>query len=99
MDRNRDAAAFNAESSRPPQIRPTHLQRLAVVYARQSSEEQVRDHAGSAAAQLDQAELARRWGWPEAQVVINKTDLGLSGTAISNRPGLLELLAPIGRGE
>src|SRR5262249_26592556 len=86
-------------SRRPAQIRPTHLRRLAVTYLRQSSDGQVRDHGGSADAQLDQAEFARRWGWPESQIVINKKDLGVSGTSTSNRPGFLELLGQVGRGE
>src|SRR5262245_5573622 len=87
------------EVSRPRQIRTSHLERVAVVYVRQSSAEQVREHGGSTAAQLDQADFARRWGWPESRIHINDRDLGLSGTSISNRRGFLELLAMIGRGE
>src|SRR2546426_10250575 len=69
-----DVFPVDVESRRPAQIRPTHLQRRAVVYLRQSSDDQVRDHSGSTDAQLDQAEFARRWGWPESQIVINKKD-------------------------
>ena len=94
-----DVFPLDVESRRPAQIRPTHLQRRAVVYLRQSSDDQVRDHSGSTDAQLDQAEFARRWGWPESQIVINKKDLGVSGKWSSNRPGFLELLAQIGRGD
>src|SRR5437879_1205746 len=94
-----DNDVVDVESRRPAQIRPTHLQKLAVLYLRQSSDDQVRDHGGSTDAQLDQAEFARRWGWPESQIVINKKDLGVSGTSSSNRPGFLELLAQIGRGD
>jgi len=80
-------------ADRPSQITVGHLQKLALVYIRQSSHEQVRDHPGSAAAQRDLAELARRWGWPESRIKIIDCDLGLSGTSASNRSGFLELLA------
>jgi len=70
-----------------------------VLYLRQSSDDQVREHRGSLDAQLDQAEYARRWGWPESQIVITNKDLGVSGTASSNRPGFLELVDQIGRGD
>jgi DNA invertase Pin-like site-specific DNA recombinase/type III secretion system FlhB-like substrate exporter len=70
-----------------------------VIYIRQSSAEQVRDHEGSRAAQLAQAELARRWGWPESRIKIIERDLGLPGTSTALRPGFLEMLAMMGRGE
>lgn len=85
--------------SRPPEIRTAHLQKLAVVYARQSSPEQVRNHTGSAAAQRDLAELARRWGWPEARIRVIDSDLGLSGTSALNREGFQELTALVRRSE
>src|SRR5262245_34242276 len=87
------------ESSAPRQIQPSHLARLAVVYVRQSSAEQVRDYTGSTAAQRAQGDFARRWGWPDSHIVINDQDLGLSGTSISNRKGFIELLGMVSRGE
>jgi DNA invertase Pin-like site-specific DNA recombinase len=83
----------------PSVIRSHHRQRLAEVYVRQSSEQQVRDHIGSTEAQRDLAALARRWGWPESLIRIIDDDLGLSGTSSERRGGFQELLAFMQRGE
>jgi hypothetical protein len=42
-----------------PKIRPDHLDRLALIYVRQSTPLQVREHTGSAARQYDLAGRAR----------------------------------------
>ena len=99
MSADSGSGRFTPGPARSPLIRDTHLARRAVVYTRQSSDDQVRDHEGSAAAQFDQAELARRWGWPESAIEINDRDLGISGTATVNRPGFRHLLDQIARGE
>ena len=84
---------------RPDKIKPSHLERSVALYVRQSSNEQVRDHRGSLAAQLAQAEFARKWGWPDSRIKVIDCDLGLSGTSSAFRPGFLDMLAMIGRGE
>src|SRR5438105_1409132 len=84
---------------RPLKIRTSHLERIAEVYIRQSTNEQGRDHPGSIAAQQEQVNFPRRWGWPDSQIRLNEADLGLPGTSISNRRGFLEMLARVSRGE
>ncbi len=71
----------------PSVIRPHHRQRRAIVYVRQSSEQQVRDHIGSTEAQRDLAALPRQWGWPESLISVIDDDLGLSGTSSDRRSG------------
>jgi DNA invertase Pin-like site-specific DNA recombinase len=84
---------------RPPQIRASHLEKLAIVYARQSTTFQVREHTGSTAAQLELADLPRQWGWPASRILVIDDDLGLSGTSAQNRPGFQKMLDLMDRGE
>jgi len=84
---------------RPPQIRASHIEKQAIVYARQSTAFQVREHTGSTAAQLELADLPRQWGWPDARILLIDDDLGLSGTSAQNRPGFKKMLDLMDRGE
>ncbi len=78
--------------TRPTQIRAHHLQRLAVVYVRQSTPKQVEEYTGSTTHQRNQKEYALRWGWPEAAIEVIDQDLGLSGTSGDRRRGWQRLL-------
>ena len=51
---------------RSEKIGPSHLERLAVVYVRQSTAQQVLDHAESTHLQYGLAARARALGWPWA---------------------------------
>lgn len=86
-------------STRPPKVRPAHLQKLAIVYVRQSSLEQVRDYTGSTAAQRELADLPHRWGWPESRIQVIDADLGLSAASGSKRAGFEQMLDLIERDE
>src|SRR6185369_15142155 len=44
-----------------------HLRRSAIVYLRQSTEQQVRDNTGSTDFQRSLANVARSYGWTDAQ--------------------------------
>jgi DNA invertase Pin-like site-specific DNA recombinase len=81
--------------SRPARVRLHHLKRDAIVYVRQSSEVQVQQHVGSAAAQRDLAELPRKWGWAPDQIHIIDSDQGMSAKGNARRSGFEELLARI----
>ena len=70
-----------------PLIRSEHLRRLAVVYVRQSTEEQVRDNTGSTDAQRALAGTARSLGWEESQIIVIDEDLGRSGSSSERRTG------------
>ena len=85
---------------RPHLITDRHLRRQAVVYVRQSSPGQVRDHEGSTGAQRDLVELPRRWGWPEHNISIIESDLGVSATNPTvRRDGFQELLTLVSEGK
>src|SRR4051812_50029154 len=76
-------------------ITGAHLERLAVVYIRQSTLAQVRDHGESTLRQYALAGDAERLGWPAERVAVIDADLGLSGRGGSARNGVKEL---VGRG-
>ncbi len=78
--------------TRPPQIEPHHLQRLAVVYLRQSTLAQVEEHTGSTTYQRNQKAYALQWGWSEADILVIDQDLGLSGASGEYRQGWQQLL-------
>lgn len=84
---------------RPHQVRPAHLNKLAVVYVRQSSMEQVRRHTGSTDAQRALADVPKRWGWPDERIRTIDADLGQSGTKSAQRRGFQELLSLIDHDE
>ncbi|MGZ6639480.1 MAG: recombinase family protein [Solirubrobacteraceae bacterium] len=60
-------------------IETSHLERLAVVYLRQSTPRQVREHFRSTERQYALAEEAARLGWQAERVVVIDGDLGVSG--------------------
>src|SRR5215210_7265758 len=53
-----------------------HTDRLAVVYVRQSTLAQVRDHGESTLRQYALAEDADRLGWPAERILVIDSDLG-----------------------
>ncbi len=65
-----DPLDLSATGLRPPQIRASHLEKRASVYARQSTTLQVREHTGSTAAQRELVNIPRRWGWPESRIEV-----------------------------
>ena len=70
-----------------------HRDRLAVVYLRQSSMAQVREHAESTMRQYGLVEEAVRLGWAREAVVVIDTDLGVSGRWGVARAGFAELVS------
>ncbi len=77
-------------------ILPRHLQRLAVVYIRQSTVQQVMDHRESTHLQYGLANHAIALGWPEGRVLVIDEDLGKSGTSAEGREGFARLVAEVG---
>ncbi|SAL67367.1 recombinase family protein [Caballeronia humi] len=73
-------------------IRSEHLSRLAYVYVRQSTLDQVQHNHESQIRQYGLADRARGLGWPEVTVIDD--DLGRSGSGI-HRPGFERLLAAL----
>jgi DNA invertase Pin-like site-specific DNA recombinase len=77
-------------------LKPYHLERLAIVYVRQSSPQQVLDHQESTARQYALVDLAVALGWPPERVVVIDADQGLSGSNAEGRLGFHRLLAEVG---
>ena len=76
-----------------------HLERAAVVYVRQSTLVQVREHTESTLRQYDLAGQAARLGWPGSAIEVIDEDLGLSGRTASGRDGFKRLVARVCLGE
>jgi DNA invertase Pin-like site-specific DNA recombinase len=75
-----------------------HLRRLAYLYVRQSSLQQVHDHRESTARQYDLKRRAHALGWAPEQIVVIDEDLGLSGASAAARNGFQRLVAEVGLG-
>ena len=77
----------------------SHLERAAIVYVRQSTLMQVREHTESTLRQYDLAGQAARLGWAAADIEVIDADLGLSGRSASHREGFKQLVARVCLGE
>ena len=80
---------------RSDKIRDEHLQRLAIVYVRQSTQQQVLEHRESTARQYALADRAVALGWPRAAVEVIDEDQGHSGSSAEGRSGFQRLLSEI----
>jgi len=80
------------------QIDAAHFGRLAYVYIRQSSAQQVRQHTESQHRQRQLVQRAVALGWAEAQVVVIDEDLGRSAAATGQRSGFERLLGEVAVG-
>src|SRR6266536_4058091 len=75
-----------------------HLARLAVVYVRQSSRQQVIDHQESTRLQYALVERAVALGWQASRVLVIDDDLGKSGSSAAGRAGFQRLVTEITMG-
>ena len=78
--------------SPPAKIQPHHLDRLAVVYVRQSPPQQVLEHRKSTALQYNLRTRAIHWGLPSERVLVIDEDQGRSGHSADGRTGFQRLL-------
>lgn len=77
-------------------IASRHLDRLAVVYVRQSTMQQVLNHQESTRLPYGLVQRAVALGWTEARVRVIDEDLGQSGATAEDRPGFQRLVAEVG---
>lgn len=87
---------FEDWHSESGKIRARHLDRLAVVYVRQSTMQQVFDHQESTRLQYGLAQRAEALGWSAARVLVIDEDLGQSGASAEGRQGFQRLVAEVG---
>src|SRR6266849_5168376 len=80
-------------------ITKRHLERLALVYIRQSTLTQVRENTEATARQYALAEEAARLGWESSKIVIIDADLGVSGRSASGRLGFKEVVSRVCLGD
>lgn len=79
-------------------ITPTHLERQAVIYIRQSTIKQVRLNTESQRNQRALVERALALGWKGERIVILDADLGQSGASTTGRDDFTQLAADVALG-
>jgi DNA invertase Pin-like site-specific DNA recombinase len=87
------AATFGLGST--CKIRDVHLNRLAMVYVRQSTPQQVLENRESRERQYALAQFAERLGWPAKRVVVIDEDQGQSGKTAAERSGFQRLMTEV----
>ncbi|MGG5891074.1 recombinase family protein [Falsiroseomonas sp. HC035] len=80
-------------------IGTAHRAKLAFIYIRQSTADQVRQHQESTTAQYRLVDRAAGLGWPRERITVIDDDLGKSGTSSAERQGFQRLMAEIGLGK
>jgi DNA invertase Pin-like site-specific DNA recombinase len=72
-----------------------HQERLAVVYVRQSTAQQVLVHGESTRLQYGLVSRAQAYGWASDRIVVIDNDLGKSGTTSGGRAGFERLVTEV----
>ena len=81
------------------QITPRHLERKAVVYVRQSSPKQVREHLDSPLTQRTLIRRAEHLGWHPERIEVFDGDLGQSAAGRHERDDFKALAAEVALGQ
>ena len=89
---------YRAWGQAESKIRPEHRDRLAVVYVRQSSRQQVLEHTESTRLQYALLERAVGLGWARSRVLVIDEDLGRSAAMADSRPGFARLVTEVTMG-
>lgn len=76
-------------------IQSWHQDRLAVVYIRQLTRQQVLEHGESTRLQYGLTERAVWLGWARSRVLVIDEDLGRSGAGAVDRPGFQRLVTEV----
>ena len=79
-------------------IRSEHLERRAFVYIRQSSPQQLRDHAEGRRRQFQMIDWAERAGWSKERIAVIDEE-GKTAAIPKARMAFAELITAVGRGE
>ena len=80
---------------RGDKVQGRHRDRLAIVYVRQSTLQQLARHQESTRLQYGLVERAVDLGWPRSQVHVIDDDLGKSGRSAEGRPGFQRLVSEV----
>ena len=87
------AAVFGPRAT--SKIQHVHFDRLAIVYVRQSSPQQVIENRESRERQYTLAQFAQRLGWGAERVLVIDEDQGTSGRTAESRSGFQRLMAEV----
>lgn len=90
-----ESALAAAHDTTTAKITRSHLERVAVVYVRQSSLAQVRERTESTARQYALADQAVALGWDRGNVQVIDADLGVSGRSTEGRDGFRGLVSRV----
>jgi DNA invertase Pin-like site-specific DNA recombinase len=82
----------------PHKVTPSHLQRNAYLYVRQSTLRQVLENTESTKRQYALRERAVALGWPIERVITIDSDLGQSGASAADREGFQRLVTEVSLG-
>ena len=85
----------SAPARRSEKISPGHLDRVAMVYVRQSTARQVLENRESTRMQYQLKERAQELGWAEDRVVVIDDDLGKSAATAEGRLGFQRLITEV----
>lgn len=80
---------------RPEKISTRHLERLATVYIRQSTPQQLIRHQESTEVQYRLKVRAEEFGWSADRILVIDDDLGKSGTTTEGRLGFQRLVTEV----
>ena len=80
---------------RAEKLHAWHHERLAVVYVRQSTPQQVLDHQESTRLQYGLVSRAQALGWATDRILVIDDDLGKSGTSAQGRAGFQRLVSEV----
>lgn len=95
VSRSSNSHIVATSSVRSDKIASRHLERLSIVYIRQSSMTQVHRNQESTKLQYGLANMARQLGWDHERVVVIDDDLGVSASSAIGREGFQRLLAEV----
>ncbi len=82
-----------------PYVTAHHLTRLACLYVRQSTLQQVLENTESTSRQYALRERAQALGWADERIIVIDQDLGHSGASTVDRLGFQRLVAEVGLGQ
>ena len=88
----------SSQGSQQLKVTPGHLERLAIVYIRQSSGKQVRQNQESQFNQRALVDRAESLGWHRQRIQLLDGDLGQSGTSTEGRDDFKALAAEVALG-
>lgn len=93
-----DASDFQGSTSVTAwssKLKSDHYERLAIVYVRQSTAQQVLNNRESAARQYSLVDMAVQLGWPPDRIEVIDEDQGHSGASAEGRSGFQRLLTEV----